>query len=196
MTDRTDELIVRAREGEAAAWAALYELHASRLLVWLGTRPTGDTAIATEDIAAETWLTAADKLPSFRGDSSDFGGWLFGIARRIALNHARRGVRRATDAHEDLSAALGHVSGPEIDVPGLDWVRGVLELLPPRERQVVGCIDVVGLDVTATARALGLTQVAVRVARHRGLKRLRDLMPASDPTEARTLDVLGLALPS
>ncbi|MBZ5740092.1 RNA polymerase sigma factor [Nocardioides mangrovi] len=196
MADRTDELLSQARTGDAAAWTALYEMHASRLLVWLGTRPTGDVAVAAEDIAAETWLIAADKLPSFRGDSSDFGGWLFGIARRIALNHARRGDRRATDPREDLAAALDRVDGPEIDVPGLDWVRGILELLPPRERQVVGCIDVVGLDVAATARALGLTQVAVRVVRHRGLKRLRELMPAGDETEVRSLDVLGLALPS
>jgi RNA polymerase sigma-70 factor (ECF subfamily) len=37
----------------------------------------------------------------------------------------------------------------------------------------VGCIDVIGLDVATTARALGMSTTAVRVARHRGLRRLR-----------------------
>ena len=56
-----------------------------------------------------------------------------------------------------------------------DGLRGKsLAGLPLREREVLACMEVVGLDTAATARALGMTQVAVRVARHRGLKRLRE----------------------
>jgi RNA polymerase sigma-70 factor, ECF subfamily len=40
---------------------------------------------------------------------------------------------------------------------------------------VVACIDVVGLDVASTAAALDMKTTAVRVARHRGLRRLRSL---------------------
>lgn len=36
-----------------------------------------------------------------------------------------------------------------------------------REAEVIACIDVVGLDVTSTGRALGTSATAVRVARHR-----------------------------
>ncbi|MBJ7530674.1 MAG: hypothetical protein JHD04_14270 [Nocardioides sp.] len=56
----------------------------------------------------------------------------------------------------------------------IDWARQVLQRLPPRERDVVACTEVVGLDVATTAQALGISAVAVRVARHRGLRRLRD----------------------
>ncbi len=48
---------------------------------------------------------------------------------------------------------------------------------------MVGCIDGLGLDVEATARALGISAVAVRVARHRGLRRLRTNFPVGDQPE-------------
>jgi RNA polymerase sigma-70 factor (ECF subfamily) len=65
------------------------------------------------------------------------------------------------------------VDGPEATVPGREWVRDLLAGLSPRERDVVACIDVVGLSVADAATALGMTPVAVRVARHRALRRLR-----------------------
>ena len=37
------------------------------------------------------------------------------------------------------------------------------------------CLEVLGLDIAATAEALDISAVAVRVARHRGLKKLRAL---------------------
>jgi RNA polymerase sigma-70 factor (ECF subfamily) len=65
------------------------------------------------------------------------------------------------------------VDGPEAAVSERDWVRDLLDTLSPRERDVVACVDVVGLPVAEAARALGMTPVAVRVARHRALHRLR-----------------------
>ena len=53
----------------------------------------------------------------------------------------------------------------------------MLSRLSRREAQVVACLDVVGLDITGTARALGMSQTAVRVAHHRAIGRLRKLLP-------------------
>jgi RNA polymerase sigma-70 factor (ECF subfamily) len=49
----------------------------------------------------------------------------------------------------------------------------VLFGLPPREREIVACIDVVGLGVAESAAALGVSAIAVRVGHHRALARLR-----------------------
>lgn len=61
---------------------------------------------------------------------------------------------------------------------GQNWVKRALDSLPPREREVVGCIEALGLDVAGTSQALGISAAAVRVAHHRGLKRLRKNLPA------------------
>jgi RNA polymerase sigma-70 factor (ECF subfamily) len=172
-----DETIARAKEGDPDAWRALYTAHAGRLQVWLRSLPTGDAGVSAEDLAAESWLTAASRIADFRGSERDFAGWLFGIARHQARNIERRSRRRMTSPASsdtlDLSAAALPSAARQPESDG--WVAWLLTHLPPRERQVVACLDVVGLDVASTAAALGMTATAVRVAHHRALKRLRAL---------------------
>jgi RNA polymerase sigma-70 factor, ECF subfamily len=182
VTSSDDQLVARAKTGDAEAWRALYLDHAGRLVVWLSTRPQADAAIAAEDLAAETWLTAAEKIHAFHGTSSEFAGWLFGIARKLGGNVHRRSQRRRTDP-VDLQTLDRHpvVVGPEPAYAVKEWVLHALASLPPRERDVVGCREVVGLDVESTAAALGISSVAVRVAHHRGLRRLAERLPERVP---------------
>jgi RNA polymerase sigma-70 factor, ECF subfamily len=173
-----DETVTRAKRGDHAAWRALYTAHAGRLLVWLQTIPSGDAGVSPEDLAAETWLTAATRIADFRGTSTDFAGWLFGIARLQRRNAMRRSARRRTSPATTDTLVLSSrehspQAGSETESDG--WVAWMLSHLPERERQVVACLDVVGLDVAATAAALGMNGSAVRVAHHRALKKLRAL---------------------
>lgn len=174
-----DDVIVRARAGDEVAWAELYCAHAARLVAWLRTLPSGDAASSPEDIAADAWLTAAQNLAKFSGTSDDFAGWLFSIARNVARNRRSTSNRRATSPH-DTAVPSGVDWGTTADgalvINGIDATRRLLDLLSKREAEVIACIDVVGLDAAATSQALGISVTAVRVARHRGLKRLRALM--------------------
>jgi RNA polymerase sigma-70 factor (ECF subfamily) len=169
-------LVEEARRGNPDAWRELYRATAGRLVIWLGTQSGSDGAIDPEDIAAEAWLTAARKIASFSGDESDFAGWLFGIARHIAANTRRRAGRRGTDPTADAGdLATGSLADHASVVVATDWVREVLAQLPLREREVLACLDVVGLDVAETSRVLEISASSVRVAHHRGLRRLRRL---------------------
>ncbi len=170
-----DDLVHAAKQGEPQAWRQLYRAHAGRLVAWLGARPAADAAYDPEDIAAEAWLTAAEKIASFTGTSDEFAGWLFGISRKLASNSQRKSRRRATYPAEMLpEPRLAEMStGPEPQLVSTDWVHRLLATLPPREREVVACLDVAQFDVATTARILDMTQVAVRVAHHRAMKRLR-----------------------
>lgn len=181
-----DDVVARAKSGDAEAWRTLYRDHAGRLLVWLTTRPTADSAVTAEDLASEAWLTAAEKISTFHGTSSEFAGWLFGIARKLGGNVRRRGQRRNTQP-SDMATLADHpmVQGPEPAYAGQDWVARLLATLPRRERDVVACREVVGLDVEATATALGVSSVAVRVAHHRGLRRLSAQLTSSERSAAR-----------
>ncbi len=170
-----DHLVAAAKHGDADAWRELYRAHAGRLLIWLESRADG-LGESPDDLAADAWTVAAEKIGSFHGNSSEFAGWLFGIARHHTANARRRAGRRHAVA-ATIPPVDEAVPGPESSLAGSDWVRSVLALLPRRERDVVMCLDVLDLDVAATAHALGMTQVAVRVARHRGLKRLRATVP-------------------
>ena len=187
-----DEVVTLAKEGSQDAWAQLYVLHAGRLLVWLGTLLTGDAASAAEDVAAETWLIASQKIAGFTGSSSEFAGWLFGIARTVNANGRRKTARRQTSPHAgtDDEPFWGHTDGGLPHVEAMDFVRRTLAALSPREAEVVACRDVVGLDVAGTAEALGIRPTAVRIAHHRAHKRLRGVLEGAepDPPRARARD--------
>ncbi|MFS3127660.1 RNA polymerase sigma factor [Nocardioides sp. Bht2] len=169
-----DAAVARARQGDPDAWRELYADHAGRLLAWLRLRPLGDAALSADDVAGEAWFVAASKIADFDGSSEEFAGWLFGIARKIAANAQRTAQRRATHPQEpsDLVDA-----GPQaVDHAGeherIDWVRSVLSALPQRERDCIGLVDALGMEPKQAAEVLGISPVALRVARHRGLRRL------------------------
>ena len=174
--DADDEVITRARAGDQRAWAELYEAHAGRLVLWLGSLRHADTAAGPEDVAADAWLTAARRIADFTGDSNDFAGWLFGIARNLTANANRRAARRGTDPsafETGNTLILGIAEDPLAQISDADSIRRLLAHLSQREAEVVACLDVVGLDTATTAAALGISHTAVRVAHHRALGRLR-----------------------
>jgi RNA polymerase sigma-70 factor (ECF subfamily) len=190
-----DAIVARAKAGDHAAWRELHTAHAGRLKAWLASLPTGDAAADAEDVAAAAWLTAAEKIGGFTGSSSDFAGWLFTIARNLNANARRRTTRRATsplgaDRDDD-------VWGVEPDrsetVDAAVWARQLLRRLPPREAAALACVDVGGLSVSAAAEVLGVSETAVRMGRHRGLRRLRGLLaaggPVPPPAAARRSDI-------
>ena len=182
MTRGGSELVSAARSGDPAAWRELYTAHNPRLTAWLRSLPSADAAASAEDVASEAWLTAASKLDQFPGTDDEFVRWLFTIARNHAANTRRTAVRRRTDPVDDTLIDRGGVIATDAiaAVDGMDVTRRLLSQLSPREAEVVACIDVVGLDVKATAQALGMNPTAVRVARHRALGRLRKIMDGPD----------------
>ena len=49
-----------------------------------------------------------------------------------------------------------------------------MQILPPQQRAILGLRIVLGLDANDTAKALGMSATAVRVAQHRALRTLRN----------------------
>lgn len=171
-----DGLVARARAGDQDAWRELYDAHAGRLVVWLGSLWHADTAMGPGDVAADAWLTAAHRIADFTGDRDDFAGWLFGIARNLLLNSNRRAARRNTEPtafEAEDTLILGIVEDPTTVISEADSLRHLLRQLSPREAEVVACLDIAGLDTATTATTLGISRTAVRVTHHRALGRLR-----------------------
>jgi RNA polymerase sigma factor (sigma-70 family) len=87
-------LIAAARDGDHAAYTALYQRHAGRVYARLTqlVGPTGDR----EDLLQQVFLELYRALPRFRADSS-IGTFIQGIAVHVALDHLRRRRRRPQD---------------------------------------------------------------------------------------------------
>jgi RNA polymerase sigma-70 factor (ECF subfamily) len=177
-----DAVIAAAKSGDEGAWRELYGVLGGRLMGWLRTQPSLDASLDAEDLANEAWLTAARRVNEFNGSMDDFAGWIFVIARNLALNASRRSLRRATtptalDPRELVGEQDSIDEGAEVD--SREWIGELLGILSKRERDVVACIDIAGLDVARTARVLGIGRSAVRVAHHRAMKRLQAMLTES-----------------
>ncbi|MEP9384845.1 RNA polymerase sigma factor [Nocardioides sp. KR10-350] len=180
------DVVARARDGDEEAWAALFARYDPRLVQWLRTMPSGDASRTAEDLAAEAWLVAATKIGCFVGDERCFAAWLFRIGYRVSAGRRRTAQRRRTfplAVESDSEAVWGTIEDRAAEAEAADTTRHLLVHLPVREAQVVACLDVIGLDVATTGRMLGISEGAVRVAHHRGLRRLRARVRPLDVSE-------------
>src|SRR6187401_782263 len=98
------DLAGRIKSGDAAAFEALYQQHASRLYN-LASRMSGGAD--AEDLLQDIFLLAYRKVGSYRGESS-LGTWLY----RLAMNHCLDVLRnrqtrmgQVTDSMDEPDAA-------------------------------------------------------------------------------------------
>jgi RNA polymerase sigma-70 factor (ECF subfamily) len=166
------ELLAAARDGDEQAFTQLWVDGNAALLRYLQvTAPE-----AAEDIAADTWVHVVRGLARFRGDEAGWRAWLFTTARRRAIDQGRRRSRRAEEPIRDLAASELPTASDTADV-ALEHLstRAALALLaglPPLQAEVILLRVVAGLDTEAVAKLVDRSPGAVRVAAHRGLRRL------------------------
>jgi RNA polymerase sigma-70 factor (ECF subfamily) len=131
-----------------------------------------------EDVAAETWVHVVRGLRDFRGDESAWRGWLMTTARRRAIDAGRLRDRRPTVPLLPRDQPLAAPAAETLVLEELD-TRAALALiatLPTQQAEAIVLRVVVGLEPKQVANVLGCSAGAVRVAVHRGLKRLAELL--------------------
>ena len=81
----TDEiLITRTAQGDVAALEVLYDRYAPTVL-GIALRIIGDRAVA-ENLLQETFWQVWQSASMYRPESGSFTGWLFRMARQLAMN--------------------------------------------------------------------------------------------------------------
>ncbi|RMH51112.1 MAG: sigma-70 family RNA polymerase sigma factor [Alphaproteobacteria bacterium] len=175
--------LMSARAGDPAPWeAALAEIAAMlRPLIRARMARMGLSAEDAEEALQETLIALHLRQASWDADRPILP-WIRAIARHKSLDIARREGRRRARALarpvEDLAEILPAPPGPR---PELADAERLLAGLPARERGVVSALGIEGESVAAVARRLSITESAVRVAFHRGLRRLRGLALTEAP---------------
>ena len=179
-----DRRLAAAQCGDERCFAELFRSVQPSLLRYLSTMggPLAD------DVAADTWLSVVRGLDRFRGDESGWKAWVFTIARARLVDAQRRAARTPTPVDTDVVlegwVATDDVAGTVEDMFSTEAALALIGQLPEQQAEVILLRFVGGLDVAQTARALGKRPGAVRVASHRGLRRLADLLSERrDPSE-------------
>jgi RNA polymerase sigma-70 factor (ECF subfamily) len=165
------ELIDKARTGDARAIRALYDRHAPRVFAVV-RRFAGDDALA-EDWAQEAWIQAIRALPDFRG-TAQFTTWLHRIAINAALQ-GRRWRERRVRHEEPLPPALPGPTTGERTVLRLRLERA-LQQLPAGMRQVLILHDVEGYTHEEIAEALGVSPGTSKSQLFKARAKMRELL--------------------
>jgi RNA polymerase sigma-70 factor (ECF subfamily) len=122
------ELIVRCREGDDRAFAALIEPHRDPMLR-VCQRITANREDA-EDALQEALMSSWQNLASFRGEAR-FGTWLHRIAANAALAVARRRVPAPVDPHDVVLTGIAGIGPfPGERMADIDWVHRAIAGLP------------------------------------------------------------------
>lgn len=163
--------LARARTGDEAAFARIFHDVHPALLRYLQV-----ITAEPEDVAGETWIQVVKGLRRFRGGEQDFRAWLFTIARNRAADAGRSRYRRPavpldmTEAEQQLTTA--DAADQALEAVSTQAAMELIKSLPREQAEIIMLRVVAGLDAGDVAKIVGKTPGAVRVAAHRGLRRL------------------------
>ncbi|RZT83980.1 RNA polymerase sigma-70 factor (ECF subfamily) [Pseudonocardia sediminis] len=151
----------------------------------LGGRAVGITT--PEDVAQDVLMAVCTSLHRFRDLEGPFLAFVYGIARNKVADVFRAAARDRSDPVEEIPERADDASGPEPSALALaekDMLRELLDELPAQQREIVVLRLITGLSAEETARTVGSTAGAVRVAQHRAMQTMRRSLaarPRDDP---------------
>jgi RNA polymerase sigma-70 factor (ECF subfamily) len=175
---RLRDLLMAAQRGDVVAYAAFLRELAPLLRAFfrrrLRTLPDD-----VEDLVQETLLAVHNNRHTYDATQPP-GPWLLAIARyKLAdLMRARAGREALHDPLDDEGAELLTEAEPAAAEARRD-LGVLLRQLPDKQRLPIEYVKIEGLSVAETARRTGLSESAVKVGVHRGLKALAALIRKS-----------------
>jgi RNA polymerase sigma-70 factor (ECF subfamily) len=182
------EAIERAKQGDAAAFEVLYNLHKRRVYS-LCLRMTTNTAEA-EDLTQEAFLQLFRKIGTFRGESA-FSTWLHRMAVNVVLMQLRKKGLQVVPLEDDNE---GEEETPKKDYGAQDSVlagsldrlqlKNAIDRLPPGYRSIFVLHDVEGFEHNEIAEMVGCSIGNSKSQLHKARMKLRELLKTSRAEKA------------
>ncbi len=175
---RLRALMLAGLAGEAEPYRRLLDQLSGLLRAYYGRRcPPG---VDAEDLVQETLIAVHTRRATYDA-GQPFTAWAYAIARYKLIDALRRG-RAHLRAPVEAAEALFVAPGADAAMAGRDLER-VMADLPARTRSLIRDVKLTGLSTREAAEKYGMTESAVKVAVHRGLKALGARYGGSDVDE-------------
>ena len=159
--------MVRSLTGDGAAYAELLRKLQGHLRAYFARR-IGRAAEA-EDLLQETLIAMHTRRETY-DPSRPFTAWVYAIARYKLIDYFRRTKRRAEEPLDDpdtlFTSADAQAAEAQLDVERL------LHKLPEKTRRLIRDVKIEGLSTAEAAARHNISESAVKVGVHRGLKSL------------------------
>lgn len=175
-------LMVRGLGGDETSYRMLLEQLSHYLRGYFRAKLTqaGYGPSEAEDLLQEVLIAIHTRRHTY-DPSEFFTPWMHAIARYKLIDYLRRtkGAHAAVDIDdaEEIAAADTHVAAESSH----DLQR-LLGQIPEKMRQAIQSVKIDGLSVAEAAKRDGMSESAVKVNIHRGLKALAALVARERPT--------------
>ena len=168
--DRLRSLLLSGLAGDAARYHTFLKELSGHLRAFLRGR-LGKLPDDVEDLVQETLLAVHNQRHTYDA-GQPLTAWVHAIARYKLVDLLRRRSTRdaLTDPLDDEATFFA-----QSDVEAASAKRDVSKLLnqlPDRQRLPIVCMKLEGRSVAETAKLTGMSESAVKVGVHRGLKAL------------------------
>lgn len=168
------KLVRAAQGGDRESFARLYEANVESVYRYLLAR-MGQQADA-EDVTAEVFIKAMEKLSSYKPKGVPFIAWLMRIAHNLAVNQFKKNARR-----KEMPLLDDYVSSDDpIETVMMSAVNGEvsrsLRELTELQRRVIHLRFGAGLSIQETANAIKRSEGAVKNLQHKALRALRQAL--------------------
>lgn len=167
---RADELLaIRCQLGERDAFDALIARWHDP--IWHYLRRLTNSDDAASDLSQDTWLKVLRGIAALREPAS-IRPWMFGIARRVAMDRLRRQYTWANDP----DVPLEDIAAPDVDATleaELAALESRLEKLPLRERETLALFYLRELTIEQMAALLSVPAGTVKSRLFRARNLLR-----------------------
>lgn len=165
-------LVTASLDGDAAAYRALLGRLSRHLRAYYKNKLAriGRSATEAEDLVQDALMAIHTRRHTY-DLGQPFTPWVHAIARYKLIDHLRHTKASMTDVPiEDAGEVMAQDDHAGAE-SALDLSR-LLAGLPEKMRRAIRCVKLEGLSVTEAAARCGMSESAVKVSIHRGLKAL------------------------
>jgi RNA polymerase sigma-70 factor, ECF subfamily len=174
-------LLAQAHAGDAAAFAVVYDRHASAAysLAYRMVR----TRSTAQDVVQESFL-ALWRTDTYRADKGSLRSFVLGIVRNRAIDVLRKDRRRSTEERTDEAALASLPAGDRTDAEveqreAQRLLRAALAALPEPQQQALELAFFEGLTHAEIALRLDAPVGTIKSRVRLGLQRLREQSDAA-----------------
>lgn len=169
MEARLRALMLKALDGDANAYRMLLEELRRILRPYFARRLNPALAANGDDLVQETLMAIHTRRLTY-DRNQPLTAWVHAIARYKLIDHFRRNKLRATVPLEDDAAIFANDETG--DVTARMDVEAALSTIPARPAELIRQVRLEGASIAEAATRTGMSESAVKVSIHRGLKSL------------------------
>jgi RNA polymerase sigma-70 factor (ECF subfamily) len=171
-------LVARAQQGDQDAFATLYDTYSKKIHSYLRYHLNNRAEVA-EDLAADVFLKALEKINSYQFNGVPFSAWLYRIAHNHLIDFLRAQPKKQGLSLDECMGVDDPSAEKSLDhTLNTQQLSGAFEGLTEDQRQVIVFRFLQDRSIADTARLMSKNEDAIKQLQVRALRNMRKVLVA------------------